>query len=102
MKKIDMHCHTSPREIEGIIPKSATIAQITAEMKKHEIERTVLLATYFPHKGSGISNFRLHDWIEGNKKFLMFGSLDFEHYFYQGYNELEEMCLPDQIHLQEP
>lgn len=93
MRKIDIHCHTSPRKIRGVIPESATIGHITAEMKKHEIEKTVLLATYFPHKKSGISNFRLHKWIEGKKSFFMFGSLDFEFYFYQGYNELKEMCM---------
>lgn len=97
MKKIDIHCHTSPRVIRGVIPKSATIGSIVREMKKHDIEKTVLLATYFPHKKSGISNFRLHNWIRDNKRFLMFGSLDFEHYFYQGYNELEEMCTRSMI-----
>jgi hypothetical protein len=66
-------------------------------MKKHEIEKTVLLATYFPHKSSGISNFRLQNWIASNEKFLMFGSLDFEHFFYQGYNELDEMCIRGMI-----
>lgn len=50
---------------------------------KYEIEKTVLLATYFPHKESSISNFRLYDWIRDNKRFLMFGSLDFDHFFYQ-------------------
>jgi len=93
MKKVDIHCHVSPREIQGIVPKSANMSAIAAEMKKHDIELTVLLATYFPHKKSGISNFRLHDWVKDNKRFIMFGSLDFEHYFYQGYNELEEMCI---------
>lgn len=92
MKKIDIHCHVSPRKIEGVIPKSATLSAISTEMKRHDIEKTVVLATYFPHKGSGISNFRLYDWVRTSKKFLMFGSLDFENYFYQGYNELEEMC----------
>jgi len=93
VKKIDIHCHTSPREIRGVVPKSANMSSIAAEMKKHDIDLTVLLATYFPHKKSGISNFRLYDWVKDNKRFIMFGSLDFEYYFYQGYNELEEMCL---------
>lgn len=95
MKKIDIHCHTTNREVEGIIPKSATLNNVLEEMKRHEIERTVLLATYFPHKTSGISNFRLLRWLEGmkgKKQFYMFGSLDFEHYFFQGLNELEELA----------
>lgn len=97
MKKIDIHCHTSPRKITGVVPRSATLKAIAREMEKHEIGLTVLLATYFPHKKSGISNFRLYDWVKDNKRFIMFGSLDFEHYFCQGYNELEEMCTRELI-----
>lgn len=92
LPKIDIHCHTTNRKLEGIVPRSAGIDTILEEMERHEIEKTVLLASYFPHKSSGISNFRLLRWISDNKKFLMFGSLDFEHYFYQGYNELAELA----------
>jgi predicted TIM-barrel fold metal-dependent hydrolase len=91
MKKIDIHCHTTNRKVPGTIPKSATIEQITKEMESNEVVLTNLLATYFPHKSSGVSNYRLHNWIKDNPKFCMFGSLDFEHYFYQGINELEEL-----------
>ncbi len=95
MKKIDIHCHTTNRPVEKVLPKDSTLETIAKEMQKHSIEKTVLLATYFPHRGSGISNFRLLEWIQNHNKkenvFLMFGSLDFEHYFYQGYNELEEL-----------
>jgi len=92
MKKIDIHCHTSNRFIKDIIPESADLETINSEMKKYEIEKTNVLATYFPHKSSGISNFRLLHWIKENPHFMMFGSLDFEHYFYQGINELEELA----------
>jgi len=78
---------------------SASLDAIAAKMQEHDIEKTVLLASYFPHKQSGISNYRLLHWIndrldwnDGHSQFCMFGSLDFEHYFYQGYNELEELA----------
>lgn len=91
MNKIDMHCHVSNRFIQDVVDGDATINNLLIYMKKHNIEKTILLATYFPHKGSGISNFRLYDWIKNYEEFSMFGSLDFEYYFMQGYNELEEM-----------
>ncbi len=92
MKKIDIHCHTSDRPIRNILPKDATIDTIAENMEKHDIEKTVLLATYFPHKKSGISNFRLLHWIKERPEFYMFGSLDFEHFFFQGLNEMEELA----------
>ena len=92
MKKIDIHCHTTKRKLKDMIIEDASLDVLMNEMYKHDIEKTVVLATYFPHKQSGISNFRLANWIYNNPKFVMFGSLDFEHYFYQGYNELEEMA----------
>ena len=72
--------------------ESATLDAIAAKMKEHGIEKTVVLATYFPHKTSGISNYRLLHWISKRDEFMMFGSLDFEHYFYQGVNELNELA----------
>lgn len=91
MKKIDIHCHTTKRELAHTLPKKADIETIISKMKEHEIEKTVLLASYFPHTSAGISNFRLSNWIGNRDDLLMFGSLDFEHYFYQGINELNEL-----------
>jgi predicted TIM-barrel fold metal-dependent hydrolase len=91
MKKIDMHCHTTNRPLDTV-DGSASLETIKKYMKKYDIEKTVVLASYFPHRGSGISNFRLFNWIQAKPEFLMFGSLDFEHYFYQGYNELVELA----------
>jgi len=100
MKKIDIHCHTSNRNIQGTVDSNATVKSITEKARIYNIDKVVLLATYFPHKESGISNFRLYDWIRNinlnncpkGPEFLMFGSLDFEHYFFQGYNELKELA----------
>ena len=98
MKKIDFHCHTSNRPINDVIDSDASIDNILRYMDQHEIEKTVLLATYFPHKGSGISNYRLHHWIRDRRdRFYMFGSLDFETYYQQGFNELNEMAEYDLI-----
>lgn len=92
MEKIDIHCHTTNRPLKDAAHPDATLGAIAAHMTDHQIARTVLLATYFPQKGTGISNYRLYHWIKAKPEFVMFGSLDFEHFFYQGYNELEEMA----------
>lgn len=92
MKKIDMHCHTTNRRVEGLLCEYPTLNNIEGYMKQYDVEKTVVLATYFPHKGTGISNFRLLDWTKNNNKFEMFGSLDFDYFYYQGFNELEELA----------
>jgi predicted TIM-barrel fold metal-dependent hydrolase len=95
MKKIDMHCHTTNRKLGNTGECSATLENILRKMKQNDIEKTVVLATYFPHRSSGITNFRLLHWLNncgGKEKFYLFGSLDFEHYFFQGMNELNELA----------
>ncbi len=92
MNKIDIHCHTTNRRVVGVADEYPTLEVIESHMRKYDVEKTVLLATYFPHKGTGISNFRLLDWTRGKNNFLMFGSLDFDHFYFQGLNELEELA----------
>jgi predicted TIM-barrel fold metal-dependent hydrolase len=92
MKKIDIHCHTTNRILKDVANPDASLATIAGYMRQYGIVKTILLATYFPRRGTGISNFRMHYWIQGKPEFLMFGSLDFEHFFYQGINELEELA----------
>lgn len=92
MKKIDIHCHTTKRNLSHTICSAPTIDTIELAMSTWDIGKTVLLATYFPKRGTGISNFRLYDWVKEKPHFMMFASLDFETYFYQGYNEIEEMA----------
>lgn len=102
MRKIDIHCHATNRPLSHTVPKFANIHAIACEMGKYDIAATLLLASYFPdpysagNHGTGISNFRMRDWIDRTEfwdiSFFMFGSLDFNHYFYQGINELEEMA----------
>jgi predicted TIM-barrel fold metal-dependent hydrolase len=93
--KIDIHCHTTRRLLTGLVGADASIQAIEAEMVKYNIHYTVLLATYFPQKKTGITNYRMLHWIQNSSassKFVLFGSLDFEHYFYQGLNELNELA----------
>ncbi|MGV8086326.1 MAG: amidohydrolase family protein [Candidatus Woesearchaeota archaeon] len=97
MKKIDIHAHITNRKLERIVQKSAWIDTLKDEMKEYKVEKTVVLASYFPHKGTGISNYRLYNWIRNEKDLIMFGSLDFEHYYNQGYNELEELAENNRI-----
>ncbi len=92
MKKIDIHCHTTNKIPTHVLPVSASIDAIVAQMEKYDIERTILLPTYFPRKGTGISNFRLFDRIRDHPQLSMFGSLDFGTYFQRDYDELEELA----------
>ena len=71
-------------------------------MELHEVNRTVVLASYFPHKGTGISNYRLLRWLDKFDPtrlcFLMFASLDADRYPLMGYNEIEELANEGLIH----
>lgn len=91
LEKIDIHCHTSNRILKEFVNTDISINAIEKQMDNFNISKTCLLATYFSHKGSGISNFRLLKWINNSDKFYLFGSLDFTNYFYAGYNELDEL-----------
>lgn len=92
MRKIDIHCHTTTSRLRDTVPNSATIHDICEEMKRHDVAYTTVLATYFPEYGRGISNYRLWHWIKDEPRILMFGSLDFQHYFHTGIKELTELA----------
>lgn len=92
MRKIDIHCHTTRSQLRDVVPAGATLDVIEHEMETHHIDVTVVLATYFPESGSGISNYRLLHWIRDKPSFRMFGSLDFQHYFKAGMRELHELA----------
>jgi len=96
MKKIDIHCHATYRPMSEVTDKDASPENILRYMDKYEVEKTVLLASYFPHKGSGISNYRLVRWLDrvdpNRDRFLMFGSLDAASYLNMGLNELQDLA----------
>lgn len=58
MNKIDIHCHTTNRAVAQVVnPYYKPSDDIISHMNAYDIEYSVLLATYFPHKGTGISNY---------------------------------------------
>jgi uncharacterized protein len=91
MKKIDIHTHVTNRKLENSANSDASVAALQRKMQQFDVEKAVVLASYFPHRGSGISNFRLLNWTRDNPNLLMFGSLDFNNYPHQGMNELSEL-----------
>jgi predicted TIM-barrel fold metal-dependent hydrolase len=92
MRKIDIHCHTTRAQLQGIIPSSATLSVIESEMRIYDIEYTIVLASYFPKKDHGICNYRMLHWIHNKPAFKLFGSLDFQYYFSTGMRELTELA----------
>lgn len=92
MQKIDIHCHTTKSRLTNIVPSSAEISVIEYEMRLYNIEYTIVLATYFPNEGRGISNYRMLHWIQDKPAFKLFGSLDFQHYYAAGLRELIELA----------
>ncbi len=71
---------------------SASIDTLEAEAKQHSISMIVLLATYFPHKKSGVHNLDMLERIKGRPLFRMFGSLDIMNHFDSGLAELEALA----------
>jgi len=97
MKKIDIHCHTTNHKLYGLHTDYARIEDILENMQKHEIEKTVLVATYFPHKGSGVKNQMLLERIEGHPELIMFGSLNMEDNLNAGIEELDCLAASEKI-----
>lgn len=81
--KIDWHYHLSGRNV----------FEDTQKLKKYtlDMEEVYVLALYFPKSGSGISNYNLYYHTKDIKNVKLFLSLDFEYFFYQGYNEISSI-----------
>ena len=86
---IDMHAHTSNRVMWNLHVKSASIASLENEARRYGISLIVLMATYFPIKGTGVYNLDLLERIEGRPLFKIFGSLDVMNKLDAGIVELE-------------
>lgn len=97
MKKIDIHCHTTNHKLYGLHTDYARIEDILEHMRKYEIEKTVLVATYFPHKGTGVTNQMLLERIKGRPELIAFGSIDVENKPEQGLKELDELAAERKI-----
>jgi len=86
MKKIDVHAHLPTFRAEK------AVWDLKRKMEEYDVEKTVILASYFPHKGTGLSNYRLYDIVRDHEGLDMFGSLDFGNYFRQGVEELASLA----------
>lgn len=96
MKIIDIHCHLSNKFLHGLHTKTATIEDINALMRTYHISGTVLLATCFPYKGTGINAQELLDIIDkdpdsynGVLPKYVFGTLDASKLFL--YKQIKEL-----------
>lgn len=94
---IDIHAHTSLKKLAGLYTESATVETIEQEMAKNNVGTSVLMATYFPLKGTGVHNSDLVERIRGHPKLKMFGSLDMTADIDSGIYELRSLALEKKI-----
>ena len=90
---IDVHAHTSNHILRGLHVATATIDDLKKQAEIFGVKKIVLMATYFPFKGTGVYNTDLLSRINGSKLFLPFGSLDAMNNLAAGLKELK--CLTD-------
>lgn len=88
---IDYHYHLSGRFLE----KDKEL--LKENIKKYALNKVLTLATYFPNKNSGLSNYRLLKAITDIPEAYMLASLDFNSYLYMFLNELEELIKEEKV-----
>jgi len=89
---IDIHAHTSTHRMRGLHTDSATILDLERIASRRRIDKIVLMATYFPFKGSGLHNNELLSRVAGKELFSVFGSLDVTGDFSAGLDELTKLA----------
>lgn len=89
---IDIHAHTSTHRLWGLHTTSASIQTLEELAGLHEVVRTVVMATYFPFKNSGVYNYDMLQRIGDRKQFLMFASLDASADYAEGLKELQVLA----------
>lgn len=95
---IDFHVHTSKKTLRDLHVTSATMDDLRALAKRHNIDKMVLLATYFPLKRrGGTNNKQLIEEVNGDPLFLPFGSLNVENNVADGVAELADLAQTGQI-----
>jgi len=97
LKIIDIHAHTSSHPMRNLHTASASIATLEETARRYGISTIVLLATYFPLKGTGVKNHDLLERVAGNPLFLVFGSLDVMNDLSGGITELEKLAKEKKI-----
>lgn len=90
--RIDIHAHTSNHPMRGLHTTDASLNALEREADHYGFDLVMLLATYFPLKGTGLPNAELLRRIAGRKRFAMFGSLDVSNNFAAGLVELTELA----------
>ena len=96
-KKIDIHTHLTRNELWGLYTTNASPEHLIKEMDKFNIKKSVVMATYFPHKKKGIGNNQMLELVKPFDRFLVFGSLDVENNLIGGINELENLIANKKI-----
>ncbi len=89
---IDIHAHTSNKELQDLHTKSATLDVIEDYAKKFNVDKVYLMTTYFPLKKSGTDNHSMLKIVGNRKLFKIFGSLDFEKPCEPAFQELKELA----------
>lgn len=89
---IDIHAHTSYKELHSLHTKSATLDVIEDYTKKYGVSRVYLMTTYFPLKNSGTENYPMLKIVGDKKLFRIFGSLDFEKPCEPAFQELRDLA----------
>ena len=89
---IDIHAHTSIRELQGLHTVDASLEYLRQRAKEFGIGKIYLMATYFPLKKSGLANRSLLERIAEDPLFGCFGSLDLESNLFGGLEELDNLA----------
>lgn len=94
---IDIHAHTSSHLMHGLHVKDASLAELERIATSHGVVKTLVMATYFPFKGTGLHNRELLARIAGNNHFAAIGSLDASGDVKAGIAELADLARHEQI-----
>ncbi|PIR94162.1 hypothetical protein COT97_02965 [Candidatus Falkowbacteria bacterium CG10_big_fil_rev_8_21_14_0_10_39_11] len=94
---IDIHAHTSTHKMWNLHTEDASIERLQDEACRLEVKKIVVLATYFPFKGTGLCNRDMLERVKGDDLFIVFGSLDVMNNLVGGLKELDELAAADLI-----
>ena len=94
---IDVHAHTTNHKLWELHTETATISDLELLSEEYDVDKTIVMATYFPFKGTGLHNKDLLERINSKKQFNMLASLNVMYEFARGVEELEEMLQCDQV-----
>lgn len=94
---IDIHAHTSTHPMHGLHMADASLPALGDLADQYAVRKTLILATYFPLKGTGLHNRELLKRIDGHDRFAAIGSLDASGDVAAGITELTELAARQQI-----